>query len=172
MENAVTSSYNNVINLSTISQTVIKKIEDEALLNMTTNPTTPLLLDRILSLNTKMLMMKEFKQAVSCINCKNVIPLVPISFAKPHKPVSWDTISRWLNSLLESAAIDTSIFTAYSVRTASTSAAKSKGASMEQVLSAGGWSAASTFGKYYNKPIMKQLDNDYGAIVLKGKCTD
>lgn len=94
-----------------------------------------------------------------------------ISFAKPHKPVSRDTISRWLNSVLESAGIDTNIFTAYSVRSASTSAAKSKGASMEQVLSAGGWSAASTFGKYYNKPIMK-LDNDYGALVLKGKSTD
>ena len=58
------------------------------------------------------------------------------------------------------------------MRSASTSAAKSKGASMEQVLSAGGWSATSTFAKYYNKPVMNQLDNDYGAIVLKGKVQD
>lgn len=92
-----------------------------------------------------------------------------ISFAKPHKPVSRDTISRWLKSVLESAGIDTSVFTAYSVRSASTSAAQSKGASMDQVLTAGGWSAASTFGKYYNKPIMRHMDDDYGSIVLRGK---
>lgn len=90
-----------------------------------------------------------------------------ISFSKPHKAVSKDTISRWLKSVLDTAGIDTSVFSAYSVRSASTSAAKAKGASMDQVLSAGGWSAASTFGKYYNKPIIKQTETDYATIVLK-----
>ena len=90
-----------------------------------------------------------------------------ISFSKPHKPVTRDTISRWLKNVLDAAGIDTSVFTAYSIRSASTSAAKAKGASMDQVLSAGGWSTASTFGKYYNKPILKQSDTDYSTVVLK-----
>ena len=92
-----------------------------------------------------------------------------ISFAKPHRPVSKDTISRWLKKLLTLSGIDTSIFTAYSVRSASTSAARSKGVPMDQILSAGGWSNASTFSKYYDKPILNQANGeDYGTGVLKG----
>ena len=77
IENAITSTYNNVINLSTTSQTVIKTIQDERLQNVTSNLPCPIAQEEIISLNTKILMMKDFKQAVTCKNCKNVIPLSP-----------------------------------------------------------------------------------------------
>ena len=45
------------------------------------------------------------------------------SFMKPHNPVTSSTIARWLKQVMESAGIDTIIFKAHSVRSASTSAA-------------------------------------------------
>ncbi|CAH3113986.1 unnamed protein product, partial [Pocillopora meandrina] len=46
-----------------------------------------------------------------------------VSFQKPHKPVSTDTISRWLKTVLEKSGIDTSVFKGHSTRAASASAA-------------------------------------------------
>ena len=48
--------------------------------------------------------------------------LLIISFQKPHNPVGKDTIARWIKSALESAGIDTTVYTAHSTRAASTSA--------------------------------------------------
>ena len=41
-----------------------------------------------------------------------------ISYVKPHKNVSRDTISRWCKNMLEEAGINTSIFKAHSTRSA------------------------------------------------------
>ena len=60
----------------------------------------------------------------------------------------------------------TTIYSPYSVRSASTSAAKAKGIPIDQILTAGGWSSFSTFAKYYNKPI-KQSNGDYSTSLLK-----
>ena len=48
-----------------------------------------------------------------------------ISYQKPHKDVSVDTVSRWLKTTLQLAGIDIEKFGAHSTRSASTSAAKS-----------------------------------------------
>lgn len=45
-----------------------------------------------------------------------------VSYQKPHRPVSKDTISRWLKMGLKLAGIDTSTFSAHSTRAALTSA--------------------------------------------------
>ena len=47
-----------------------------------------------------------------------------ISYTKPHKAVSPDTVSRWIKTTLVDAGIDTSKYSAHSTRSASTSAAK------------------------------------------------
>ena len=88
-----------------------------------------------------------------------------ISFTRPHKAVSRDTISRWLKEVLSKSGIDTKLFTAYSTRAASLSAAKAKDTPMDIILSAGGWSNASTFAKYYNKAIDKP-NTDFATNVL------
>lgn len=74
VENVVTSSYNNKINLSATSQTIIRKIEDPVLQNVSGNFSSPVFQDTITSVNTKIVSMKDFKQAI-CINCKNSIPI-------------------------------------------------------------------------------------------------
>uniref|UniRef100_A0A1X7VGJ5 Tyr recombinase domain-containing protein n=1 Tax=Amphimedon queenslandica TaxID=400682 RepID=A0A1X7VGJ5_AMPQE len=59
-----------------------------------------------------------------------------ISFIKPHHPVTSSTIARWLKLVMESAGIDTSVFKAHSVRSASTSAAALQGVTTEDILCA------------------------------------
>ena len=68
-----------------------------------------------------------------------------ISFIKPHNPVTSSTIARWLKLGMESAGIDTSIFKAHSVRSASTSAASMQGVTTEDILGAADWSTESSF---------------------------
>ena len=53
-----------------------------------------------------------------------------ISYVKPFKPVSKDTISTWVKQMLESAGIDINKYTAHSSRAASTSSCKAKGLSL------------------------------------------
>ena len=59
-----------------------------------------------------------------------------ISFIKPHNPVTSSTIARWLKQVMELAGIDTNIFKAHSVRSASTSAAAMQGVTTEDILNA------------------------------------
>ena len=79
-----------------------------------------------------------------------------ISYQKPHKPVSTDTIARWLKTVLEKAGIDTNIFHAHSTRAASTSAAKTTKLSVNTIMDAAGWTNALTFSKFYDKPVVSE----------------
>ena len=72
---------------------------------------------------------------------------------KPYKPVSRDTVSRWVKSLLQAAGIDTTEFGAGSTRSAASSKASSEGVPLDQILEAAGWSQETTFTKWYNKSI-------------------
>ena len=80
-----------------------------------------------------------------------------ISFQAPHKPVSKDTISRWIKSVLKSAGIDR--HSAHSTRSASTSAALRSGMPLPDILAAAGWSNENTFAKFYNKRTHNNLGN-------------
>jgi len=73
-----------------------------------------------------------------------------LSFVQPHKPVTPDTIARWIRGVLADAGIDTSRFGAHSVRGASSSLAQSV-APLDEVLKAGDWSSLSTFHKHYRR---------------------
>ena len=75
-----------------------------------------------------------------------------ISCVKPFKPMSKDTISRWVKQVLESAGIDVKKYSAHSSRAASTSSCKAKGLSLAVIVQSVGWSNSSKFAKFYDKP--------------------
>lgn len=79
-----------------------------------------------------------------------------ISYIKPYKKVSRDTISRWVRVVLVLSGIDTSVYKPHSTRVASASAAKRGNVPLSEILKTAGWSSSSMFAKYYDKPIIKQ----------------
>ena len=79
-----------------------------------------------------------------------------ISYRKPFKKVSRDTVSRWVRSVLTDSGIDTSRFKPHSTRAASASAASNASVSLDDILQTAGWSSESTFATFYNKPIAKE----------------
>ena len=79
-----------------------------------------------------------------------------ISYNRPFKRVSRDTISCWVKLVLTDSGIDTSRFKPHSTRAASMSAASNASVSLDDILHTAGWSSESTFAKFYNKPIVKE----------------
>nr|CAI5865098.1 unnamed protein product [Callosobruchus analis] len=80
-----------------------------------------------------------------------------LTYKKPIKEASSQSISRWIKATLSESGIDTSIFCAYSTGQAATSKAKRDGVSLDVIRKTAGWSVASeVFAKFYNKPL---LDN-------------
>ena len=89
-----------------------------------------------------------------------------VAFIKPHHAVTSSTIARWLETTLEQAGIDTSIFKAHSTRGASTSAAALRGVTSSDIILAADWSSDSVFRRFYYKPVH---DPTFGkAILSKG----
>ncbi len=86
-----------------------------------------------------------------------------LSFKKPHKPVASSTLSRWIKEIIVKSGIKDGIFKGHSVRSASTSAAKASGLSIDTIISMADWTSASTFTKFYYKP---SLPITYGTAVL------
>ena len=86
-----------------------------------------------------------------------------ISYVKPHHEVSRDTLSRWIKTTLQKSGINTNIFKAHSVRAAATSVAKTE-VDINTILKTAGWTRASTFAKFYNRPVIK--DDKFGEAVL------
>jgi len=89
-----------------------------------------------------------------------------VSFQKPYQPVSIDTISRWLKTVLAKSGIDTSVFKGHTTRAASTSAAAVCKVPSSTILDNAGWSNATTFGKFYKKPIVP-ASKAYGQLLLE-----
>ena len=90
-----------------------------------------------------------------------------ISFNKPHKSVSKDTIARWIKWVLNNAGIDITIYGAHSTRAASSSAVHRSGVPITDIMKSAGWSNDKTFAKCYRLP----LDNSciYMDSVLKSE---
>lgn len=78
-----------------------------------------------------------------------------LTFKRPHKPVSTQTLSRWIKMTLKSSGINIEIFSAHSCRHAATSSANNKGINIDIIRSTAGWSKGSeTFAKFYNRPVV------------------
>ena len=80
-----------------------------------------------------------------------------ISAQKPHKAISTSTARRWVREVLRDCGIDINRFGAGSTRGASASAGSAKGASLKEIMTAGGWRKASTFQDWYKRPIEREL---------------
>ena len=78
-----------------------------------------------------------------------------ISYVRPHKPVSRDTISRWTEQTLRLCGIDTKVLTAHSTRSASVSKANENDVPVHEIMAKAAWKSAETFRKYYNKPVLQ-----------------
>lgn len=76
-----------------------------------------------------------------------------ITTQRPHKPVSRDTIGRWLKSVIKQVGTDVSIFKPHSARAASTSAAYAMRIPVDTIIRTVGWSKDSVFRKFYKKPV-------------------
>ena len=88
-----------------------------------------------------------------------------LAIKSPHKPVDSQTVSRWIKSVLCKSGIDTSIFSAHSVRHASTSTAFKKGISIDVIRRTAGWTSGSkTFATFYNRPV--QLNDECFALAV------
>lgn len=88
-----------------------------------------------------------------------------ISFKKPFKKVSANTISRWIKKTLELSGIDITVFSAHSTRHATTSAAYKKGVNIDVIRRTAGWTGESTtFARFYNRPIIN--NNIFAETVL------
>ena len=93
-----------------------------------------------------------------------------LSYSKPFKPVSRDTVSRWIKNVLEKAGVNTKVFSAHSTRAAATSAARSNNVSINTIMDAAGWSRESTFRKFYDKPVQAVV-NFGDQLVSTHDCT-
>lgn len=76
-----------------------------------------------------------------------------ISYVKPYSPVSRDTISRWVKTIMQEAGIFPTKFKPHSTRAASTSATQRNAVPLENILTAAGWKSDCVFARYYNKPV-------------------
>lgn len=88
-----------------------------------------------------------------------------ISYLKPFKPVSRNTISRWIKVAMRKSGINVEMFRPHSTRAAATSKANASLVPLDQILATAGWSSASTFAKFYNKPI--DVKNSFAESILQ-----
>lgn len=80
-----------------------------------------------------------------------------VSYRKPHLAVTPSTIARWIKTILASAGIDITSFSAHSTRGASSSYAIEKGTPIDDVLKTANWRSESTFTKYYRRSSRPQI---------------
>lgn len=78
-----------------------------------------------------------------------------ISYVKRYKPVSRDTVSRWVRCTMALAGIDVTKYSAHNTRAASVSAASRASVNLDDILQTAGWSSECCFARFYNKPIAK-----------------
>lgn len=87
-----------------------------------------------------------------------------LSYLKPYKPVSKDTVSRWIKTMMAQAGINTHLFKPHSTRAASSSKACFAGVPLTSVMKAASWSSDCTFTKFYKKPVNDNCDYASGVL--------
>nr|CAI5849798.1 unnamed protein product [Callosobruchus analis] len=89
-----------------------------------------------------------------------------ITFQKPYRSASKQTLSRWVKCALDQAGVNTNIFKPHSSRHASTSAANRAGVAIDLIKDSAGWSKNSTtFARFYNRPLINH--DDFALTVLR-----
>ena len=88
-----------------------------------------------------------------------------VTYVKPHKAVSRDTVARWTKVILKESGINTDVYSAHSTRAASVSKASNRQVPIDQIMANAGWRSADTFRRFYNKPI--EENNTMAQAVLE-----
>jgi len=83
-----------------------------------------------------------------------------ISYQKPCKPITSQTLSRWIMTTMAKAGINTDMFKPHSTRSAAVSRADARHVPLNNILEKAGWSSSRTFAKYYKKEIVKDTFQD------------
>lgn len=97
---------------------------------------------------------------------RNEINSLFISFKRPFKTVSTQTLSRWLKDTLRGCGLDTNTFSAHSTRHAATSLAKRKGINIDIIRKSAGWTEKSaTFARFYDRPVIQDV-RSFGQAIL------
>ena len=74
-----------------------------------------------------------------------------LSYVRPFKPISRDTLSRWTLHVMTLAGIDTNKYKSHSTRGASASAAKRLGVPINVIMKQASWRSVQSFAHYYDK---------------------
>lgn len=69
---------------------------------------------------------------------------------RPHSPATAQTIANWNKSTMDRAGVDTEVYTAHSIRMASTSKALDAGVD-SAVVASSKWASQATMNKHYNR---------------------
>ena len=77
-----------------------------------------------------------------------------VKTCKPHSWVTRSTIASWIKRVLKNTGVDVNVFKGHSTRSAASSAARARGASVKDILDRGNWSNKSTWQNFYNKNIV------------------
>ena len=89
------------------------------------------------------------------------------STTKPFKPVSRDTITRWIKNTMKEANIDTGLFTAHTCRSASKSKAKLAGLNIKTMLNSANWTKNNIFKRRYFKEIQENYQTDHSKFGME-----
>ena len=89
-----------------------------------------------------------------------------ISFSTPYRPVSTDTLARWLKQVMASAGINVHKYKAHSIRAAATTSASTKDVPIREILDVAGWSSELTFAKFYKKPVEVSKGSQFSNAIL------
>ena len=98
--------------------------------------------------NPKICVVKTLQEYRSRTETRRQSSCLLISFVRPFKPISSQTMCRWLRKAMQLAVIDCH-FTGHSTRSASTSAAARAGVRLDSILVAADWSSSETFKRFY-----------------------
>ena len=78
-----------------------------------------------------------------------------VSFIKPHKAISRDTLARWTIGILKLAGVNTNKYASHSTHGAMVTKARELYISVKCILENAGWKTAWSFAQHYNKRIEK-----------------
>ena len=76
-----------------------------------------------------------------------------LTYQKPHKKASRDTIRRWIQQFMQLSGVDVAVCKPHSVRSAASSKTKANKASLVEVMKTAGWDSVATFTRFYDKEI-------------------
>ena len=93
--------------------------------------------------------LKEYLKQRERTSTINITQKIFVTHHEPIREADKETLSRWIKEIMKNAGINLNIFKPHNCWSASSSAAKKPGVSIEAILKKRQWSNCRTFQKYY-----------------------